>query len=151
MSNNCCWWSSFLQPKLKWGDYFWNTRYQETDGATFKSHSWSSFLCFGKFKNSELKSIAYSLVFSLSYNSCFLNHVSAQCFDLTVQSNQTCWVFQKYHLLHKYLCICGCFSCYMGCFMVLFTSIFWSIYCFTGSSESNRVQKISDKRGYFTL
>lgn len=64
---------------------------------------------------------------------------------------KTFWVFQKYLLLHKYLCIHGCFSCHVGCFMILFTSVFWCIYFFTGSSASNRVQKIFDKIGYFSV
>lgn len=92
------------------------------------------FYTLGSLKTISWTPLHIHWVFSLLWNSSSLNHVSAQ-------SNQTCWVFQKYLLLHKYLCICGCFSCYIGCFMVLFTSIFWCIYCFTGSSDSSRVQK----------
>lgn len=127
----------FLWTKTKMGWFLLEYSVSGTDNATQKSHWRPSFLYFGKFKNNI---VSWNLLhihcfFSLSCNSCFLNHVSAQSFDWTVQPSQTCWVFQKYPLVHKYLCICGCFSCYIGCFMALFTSIFWCIYCFTGSSD----------------
>lgn len=112
-----------------------------------------SFFDTGKFKNikASWNTLQTHCFLSLPHNFYFLNHVNMQCFDWTVQSKQTCWVFQKYLLLHKYLCVHGCFSCHVGSFMILFTSIFWCIYCFTGSSASSRVRKISHKGGYFSV
>lgn len=133
--------------------FLWNTLYLETGISMFKSHWRPSFIGTGKFKNNKASwnTLQIHSLLSLPCNSYFLHYVNTKCFDWTVQSNQTCWVFQKCLLLHKYLCIRGCFSCHVGCFTILFTSIFWCIYCFTGSSASSRVQKISDKRVYFSV
>lgn len=95
-TNDCCWWPSFFDPKLKRDYYFWNTRYQETDTATFKSH-WRCHLfhILESLKTVSWNPLHIPCFFSLSCNSGFLSHVSAWSFDWTVQTNQTCWVFQK--------------------------------------------------------
>lgn len=72
----------FLSQNWNGMIFFWNTLYQETDSAVFKSHWRSSFLYFGKFKNNELNSIAYPLGFFLVMEFQF-----PQSCECTIQSN----------------------------------------------------------------
>lgn len=133
-----------------------NNQYLETGNTGLQSH-WRQyfffFLCSGNLNTINLYVNIGQATISFFCHVIPISSIIWRCNALIGLFNpmKTFWVFQKYLLLHKYLCIHGCFSCHVGCFMILFTSVFWCIYCFTGSSASNRVQKIFDKIGYFSV